>query len=104
MDNKTAYWSLTIINSVCVICFTALAIIFNKWWIVLFAPLCMTTFKTQPTKAYYRTCDKCGIHSEYASSNNEAIKKARDAGWIIRKVGDKWDDRCPDCQMKNEGF
>ena len=32
-------------NTVVVICFTALAIVFEKWWIVLFCGLFMTTYE-----------------------------------------------------------
>lgn len=103
MDNKTAWWTWVIYNSICVICFTALAIVFNKWGIALFALLFMSTLETQarPAKVYYRICDKCGKHSEYATTYDEAIKKAKESGWIIRRVRDKWDDRCPDCQELN---
>lgn len=37
--NKNAWWAWAIKNSICVICWTALAIIFHKWWIALFAAL-----------------------------------------------------------------
>lgn len=36
MDNQM-WWAWAIKNSVSLICWTALAIFFNKWWIALFA-------------------------------------------------------------------
>lgn len=99
MDNKSAYWAWAIKNSVCVICWVVLAIMFNKWWIALFSVLFMSDLKSHPAiQQYYRVCDKCGKHSPMTDDYNEAIDKARECGWIIRKDGDKWDDRCPDCQ------
>lgn len=94
--DKNVLWPVTIKNSICVICFTVLAVVFNEWWIVLFSGFFMTDIKT--IHQYYRTCDRCGKHGPYASTYNDAIKKAKEAGWIIRKVGDKWDDRCPECR------
>ena len=32
-------------NMVVVVCFTALAIVFEKWWIALFSMLLMTTYE-----------------------------------------------------------
>ena len=34
---KHALWAVVVKNSVVVICWTALAIIFGKWWIALFS-------------------------------------------------------------------
>ena len=92
--NKSVHWAWAIKNSICIICFTALAIIFNKWWIVLFSALFMSSVETQHKT--YRICDKCGQHSPYADSHNEALKKAKEAGWVHYVDGDK--DYCPDCQ------
>lgn len=36
-----------IINSISLICFTILAIIFNKWWIVFFSVLFMSTVEKE---------------------------------------------------------
>ena len=51
---------------------------FNKWGIALFALLFTSSLKTQarPAGVHYRICDKCGKHSEYATTYDEAIKKA----------------------------
>ena len=95
--NKHAWWAWAIKNSVCVICWTILAVVFNDWRIALVSILFMSSLKTD-NSLHYIICDKCGIHSPYAQSYNEAIEKARAAGWIIRKNGTKWDDRCPECQ------
>ena len=92
--NKSVYWAWVIKNSICVICFTALAIVFNNWWIALFGLLFMSDFKTQHKS--YRVCDKCGKHSPYADNYNDALDKAKAAGWIHCVEGNK--DYCPDCQ------
>lgn len=80
-------------NSICVICWTVLAVIFSKWWIALFAALFMTSYET--VRNYYRVCDKCGKHSPSARSYNEALDKATAAGWTHIVEGNK--DYCPDC-------
>ena len=38
---KSIYWSVTIMNIIVMICWTAMAIYFGKWWIALFAVLCL---------------------------------------------------------------
>lgn len=92
--NKT-YLMITIENIINIVCWTILAIIFNKWWVALFSILFIKTVKQ--VRLHHRICDKCGKHGPLASTYDEAIEKAQEAGWLIRKVGDKWDDRCPDC-------
>ena len=92
--NKGIMWAWAIKNSICVICWTALAIIFSKWWIALFGLLFMSGLQTSVGK--YRVCDKCGKHSPYADSHNEVLNKARAAGWVHYVDGDK--DYCPDCK------
>ena len=94
---KNLYWAWAIKNIVCVICFVVLAIVFNKWWIVFFSLLFMTSLKHRPQRFYYRICDKCGKHSEYADTVDEAIEKAKSNGWLHDKDNDK--DYCPDCQQ-----
>ena len=93
--NKSAYWAWAIKNSICVICWVVLAIVFNKWWIALFAVLFMSGLQTK-YKAY-RVCDKCGKHSPCANDYNEALDKAKEAGWVHCVDGNK--DYCPDCQV-----
>jgi hypothetical protein len=94
--NKSIYWSIAIKNSICVICWTALAIIFHKWWIALFGVLFLTSFSTK--HKYSRFCDGCGKQSPYADSYNEALDKAKAAGWIHDVARNK--DYCPGCQME----
>lgn len=94
--NKNTIWACIINNIICVSCWTILAIIFNRWWIALFAFLFFAIPNT--THKYYRTCDRCGKHSEYADSYNEALDKAKAAGWIHHVDGNK--DYCPECRMK----
>jgi len=93
--NKSIYWSVTIKNSICLICWTVLAVVFNKWWIALFAALFLTSLKT--VHKYCRVCDRCGKHSPYANNYNEALDKAKEAGWIHHVDGNK--DYCPECRM-----
>ena len=44
---KYIYWSVAIENSIIMICWAGLAIYFGKWWIALFAALCMKDIKTK---------------------------------------------------------
>ena len=92
--NKSMIWAWAIKNSICVICWTMLAIVFNKWWVALFGALFLSGLQTQYKN--YRVCDKCGKHSPYADSYNEALEKARSIGWI-HNVKDN-SDYCPDCK------
>lgn len=46
---KTPYISVAIINVIVMVCWTALAIHFGKWWIALFAVLCFSTVKLSRT-------------------------------------------------------
>ena len=94
--NKGAIWAWAIKNSICVICWTVLAIIFNKWWIALFGVLFISSLKTVSVNKKCRVCDKCGKYSPYADNHNEALDKAKEAGWIHCVDGNK--DYCPDCQ------
>lgn len=98
--NKNLYWSVAIKNSICVICWTVLAIVFNKWWIALFGALFLTSIEPITKRQYYRTCDGCGKHSEWADSHNESLDKAKAEGWIHYVEGDK--DYCPDCRRINK--
>ena len=92
--NKNTMWAWAIKNSVVLIVWAALAIIFHKWWIALFAALFLSGIKTKYQT--YRICDVCGKHSPYANSYNEALDKAKAAGWKHYVEGNK--DYCPDCQ------
>ena len=92
--DKSIYCACLIKNSICVICFTVLAVIFHKWWIVLFSALFLSDLKT--THQSYRVCDGCGKHSPYADSYNEALDKAKAAGWVHYVDGNK--DYCPECK------
>lgn len=98
MDNKHITWAWAFKNSIVMMCWTALALHFEKWWIAIFACLCFSELKTSLGK--YRICDNCGKHSPYANSHNEALDKAKEAGWITVRKGDKWEDYCPECQSE----
>lgn len=98
MTNKHAWWMWALQNSIYVICWTILAVVFHKWWIALFAALFVSSLETKSLHRYFRICDKCGKRSPDADDYNGAIDKAKAAGWVVRKTPDGWDDRCPDCQ------
>ena len=93
--NKNKIGSIALKNSICMICWTVLAVIFNKWWIALFAALFMTEYTT--AHKYYRKCDNCGKHSPYADNYNDALKKAKLDGWIHFAESNM--DYCPECQL-----
>lgn len=46
---KTPYIAVAIINVIIMVCWTALAIYFGKWWIALFSALCFSYVKTSHT-------------------------------------------------------
>ena len=94
--SKNILWSVAIMNIISVICFTVLAVVFHKWWIALFAILFMSSATTKIGTS--RVCDGCGKHSPLANSYNEALEKAKDAGWIHITDGNK--DYCPECKAK----
>lgn len=94
---KSVMWHLTILNSIIIICFVALAIFFGKWWIALFAVLFFSYPKDKTVKKYYRICDRCGKHSPYEDTYNAAMDKAKEAGWIHHVDGNR--DYCPKCKM-----
>ena len=48
---KSIYWSVAIKNIIVMICWTALAIYFGKWWIALFAGLCFSELKSRSNEA-----------------------------------------------------
>ena len=87
-------WACVIQNSICVICCTALAIVFDKWWLILFSILFLSSIVQKPY--YYRFCDKCGKRSESASTYDGALEKAKKAGWVHYVDGNR--DYCPDCK------
>lgn len=95
--NKNTIWACAINNMISVSCFTVLAVMFDRWWIVLFALLFFTIPKSTAER-YYRICDGCGKHSPYADSYNEALEKAKAAGWVHQVDCNK--DYCPSCQME----
>ena len=96
--NKSFVWAWAFKNIVAIIAWTALAILFNKWWIALFALLFVSGIQTKTNS--YRVCDGCGKHSPYANSYNEALDKAKEAGWIHYVDGNK--DYCPECAKNVE--
>lgn len=45
MSDKHTWWAWAVKNSVSMICFTILAVIFKHWWIVLFSILWLDNLK-----------------------------------------------------------
>ena len=97
MNNKL-FWLCAVKNVLALICFTVLAIVFQRWWIVLFALLFMSGVETK--RNFYRVCDGCGKHSPYGKDINDGLKKAKEAGWTHIVKGDK--DYCPECASTME--
>lgn len=94
--NKSAYWLCIICNVVCIVCWTLLAILFNKWWIALFMILCLS-YPKLVTK-HYRQCDVCGDRSTGADTPAEALSVAEKEGWL--HIVDDNKDYCPRCRKK----
>lgn len=94
--DKDIVWALAVNNSVAVLAWATLAVVFNKWWIALFALLFMSGVKKDYKS--YRVCDKCGKHSPPADNYNDALDKAIKAGWLHVVDGNR--DYCPDCRNK----
>lgn len=91
--DKSFIWAWFFKNIIAILAWVALAILFNKWWIALFALLFVSGIETKFKS--YRVCDGCGKHSPYANSYNEALDKAKEAGWIHYVDGNR--DYCPEC-------
>jgi hypothetical protein len=91
--DKNFIWAWAFKNITAIIAWVVLAILFNKWWIALFALRFVSGIETKSKS--YRVCDGCGKHSPYASSYNEALDKAKEAGWIHYVDGNR--DYCPEC-------
>lgn len=98
--DKNFIWVLMLKNIVVVLVWGALAVLFDKWWIALFAILFMSYVKVKTT--FYRICDGCGKHGPYANSYNKALDKAKEAGWVHYVDGNK--DYCPECAEKERAI
>ena len=48
--NKYMWWAWAIRGSIHIICWTVLAIYFNKWWIALFAVLFLSSVESKGEK------------------------------------------------------
>lgn len=86
-----------VLNLAALITWSALAVIFNKWWIALFAILFWTVRRS------YIYCDGCGEKSPTANSANESRAKAHGEGWISCTHEGKTLDYCPKCAKKYKG-
>ena len=92
--NKEVLWVWLLKNVMMMLLWTLIAIVFNKWWIILFALLFMSSVETKHKS--YRVCDGCGKHSPYANSHNESLDKAKAEGWT--HIADTNKDYCPQCR------
>lgn len=86
---------IIILNLAALITWGALAVIFDKWWLALFAILFWTT-----VKRCYIYCDGCGEKGPTANSVDEARAKAHGEGWISGTHEGKTLDYCPKCREK----
>ena len=98
---KNIYWSVCIQNTVAMICWTTLAVIFDKWWIALFGVLFLSSIKTKDGTRII--CDKCGKRGPVGDDVNKAREAAEKEGWLSYRVkvdeGEyKHVDYCPKCQ------
>ena len=84
-----------IYNTINIICFTVIAILFAKWWIILFALLFLLVPKSSFAQQRFRVCDCCDRWSESGKTAEEAIDRAEKCGWLHIEDGNK--DFCPDC-------
>lgn len=98
--DKNFIWALMLKNIMVAFVWGALAVLFDKWWIALFAILFMSYVKVKTT--FYRICDGCGKHGPYANSYNKALDKAKEAGWVHYVDGNK--DYCPECAEKERAI
>lgn len=81
-------------NLAALITWAALAVIFNKWWIALFAIFFWTVRRS------YIYCDGCGEKGPTANNVHEARAKAHGEGWTSEiREGKTW-DYCPKCMKK----
>ena len=85
-----------IYNIIVLVCFTVLAVVFNKWWVILFAFLFCAFPKYNGRR--FRICDCCGRASESGATSEEAIERAEKCGWRHIEGTDK--DFCPECLVK----
>ena len=81
-----------VLNLVALITWATLAVIFNKWWLALFAILFWSTVRRS-----YIYCDGCGEKGPTANSVDEARAKAYGEGWISDVHEGKTLDYCPKC-------
>lgn len=99
--NKNFWWAWAIKNSICVICWTAIAIIFNKWWIALFGLLFMHSIKSETSSSSFIRCNECGKYAPFTQHPDDPIYMVKQQGWVSYKENGEWKDYCPDCQDKN---
>ena len=90
--NKNLIWAWAIKNSIAIIAWTVLAIVFHKFWIALFGLLFLSGLKT--TYNPHRICDGCGMRASYTNAANAKL-----TGWLHIAEGNL--DYCPDCRKEN---
>lgn len=45
-------------------------------------------------------CDGCGDELTYEYDFYDAVEAKKLAGWRSKKIGDEWQDFCPECQER----
>ena len=105
IKNPNHLWMIFLYDAIVVGAFAWLAVVFAKWWIVLFGLLFLITPTTKTVQYYYRLCDHCGKRSPGAETYNDAIDKAVSSGWLHRPKerhdgSDAFEDYCPECRRK----
>jgi len=95
MRRKT-FAVVAIIYAVALVCWTVLAVAFQKWWIALFALLFFPSVKEyRATK-----CDGCGVQLAHESEETR-YADLRHAGWVRElDASGRWLDLCPTCQRR----
>lgn len=90
-DHGWLFWFLD--NAFALTVFAGLAIYFNTWWIVLFAVLFVSSYKSRSPEK--RICDGCG---NTIQSYDDINKEAEMRGWIRKNEDGVWKDYCPKCK------
>lgn len=96
--DKNNFFLITILNCVITISWVVIAVIFNKWWLALFAGLFVYGYNSSENiHLYHRVCDECGKKSPNFYTKDEVIPSITKLGWV-HKDNDK--DFCPECARK----
>lgn len=92
---RNTFAAVAAIYTVALVCWTVLAVAFQKWWIAIFALLFFPSIKEYHTTK----CDGCGIQIIHESEETR-IADLRRAGWVREMKNGNWLDFCPACQRR----